>query len=67
MQDQEEIQAELSRIDHEEEESLEASLDSLLLEDGKSAVGDQQVDGRKQASSEDELSDLLAGELIHVK
>ncbi|XP_011427130.3 charged multivesicular body protein 7 [Magallana gigas] len=61
MQDQEEIQAELSRIDHEEEESLEASLDSLLLEDGKSAVDDQQVDGRKQASSEDELSDLLAG------
>lgn len=66
MQDQEEIQAELSRIDHEEEESLEASLDSLLLEDGKSAVDDQHVDGRKQASSEDELSDLLAGELIHV-
>lgn len=66
MQDQEEIQAELSRIDHEEEESLEASLESLLLEDGKSAVDDQPVEGRKQASSEDELSDLLAGELIHV-
>ncbi|XP_078310205.1 charged multivesicular body protein 7-like [Crassostrea virginica] len=62
IQDQEEIQNELSRLDREDEESLEASLESLLLEDKKPALDDQPADGRgEQTPTADELSELLLG------
>ena len=62
IQDQEEIQNELSRLDREDEESLEASLESLLLEDKKPALDDQTADGRReQTPTADELSELLLG------
>ncbi|XP_062620386.1 charged multivesicular body protein 7-like [Saccostrea cucullata] len=66
IEDQEDIQNELGRLNNEEEESLEASLENLLkgdnspLEDVPSTLPDT-MDGKgDQLSSADELADLLS-------